>query len=138
MIRPSACLTLAQIVATFDENIESAELNFVVVLAAVQCIEVKNAINAEGLAVEHEPLKLSITRTQAACTACGERRPRFGGSFARANRSHQAVTPADLRCMCPIFRTKNMQLPVPNSRNACVVRCTNDSVECPISPDEPT
>jgi hypothetical protein len=52
---------LAQIVATFDENIESAELNFVVVLAAVQCIEVRDASTPKyGLAVEHEPLMADL------------------------------------------------------------------------------
>jgi hypothetical protein len=32
-----------------------------------------------------------------------------------------------------VFCSKNGPLPVRNPHNACVVRCTNDSVECPIS-----
>ena len=47
---------LAQIVTTVSQDVESAELNFFVVLAGVQRIKVRNAVHAEHyrLAVEHE------------------------------------------------------------------------------------
>jgi hypothetical protein len=49
---------LAQIIATFGQDIESAELHFVVVLAGVERVEVGDTVHAEdnGLAVEYEPL----------------------------------------------------------------------------------
>ena len=47
---------IPQIVIALDEDVESAELNFFVVLAGVQRIKVRNAVHAEHyrLAVEHE------------------------------------------------------------------------------------
>ena len=47
---------LADVLAVADQTVEGIELDFVVVLAAVQAVEVRNAVYAEqdGLPVDHE------------------------------------------------------------------------------------
>src|SRR5581483_6156927 len=54
---------LPEIVAILDEHVECAELDLVIVLAAVERIEICDAIDAQdhGLAIEHEPALADLT-----------------------------------------------------------------------------
>ena len=50
---------LAQIIAAFGQDVESAELDLLIVLAAVEGVEVGNAVDAEDYAIEN---KLSLLK----------------------------------------------------------------------------
>jgi hypothetical protein len=58
---------LAQIIATFKEDVAGAQLDSLVVLAGMQRVEIGDAVSTEddGLAVDHELLLASATTLQA-------------------------------------------------------------------------